>query len=148
MITTLENPKQSAQVAVADDPRWSRIVARDRAADGQFWYSVMTTGVYCRPPCPSRRANPENVQLHDTLEAAKATGFRPCKRCNPNGVSIAGENAAIVARACRLIEESEEMPALNDLAEAVGRSPSHFHRLFKATRGLTPTQYRSGGANE
>src|SRR2546429_615449 len=75
MITTLENPKKSAQVAAADDPRWARIAARDRSADGQFWYSVMTTGVYCRPSCPSRTANPQNVQLHDTLEAAKATGM-------------------------------------------------------------------------
>jgi AraC family transcriptional regulator, regulatory protein of adaptative response / methylated-DNA-[protein]-cysteine methyltransferase len=141
MITTLENPKKSAQVAVADDPRWARIVARDRAADGQFWYSVMTTGVYCRPSCPSRTANPQNVQLHDTLEAAKATGFRPCKRCNPDGPSIDCENADIVAKACRLIEESEEEPSLTELAEAVGRSASYFHRVFKAATGLTPKDY-------
>src|SRR5882757_3650761 len=141
MITTLENPKKSAQVAVADDPRWARVVARDRTADGQFWYSVMTTGVYCRPPCPSRTANPKNVQLHHSLEAAKATGFRPCKRCNPDGPSIDGENAAMVARACRLIEQSEEEPSLTALAEAVDRSPSYFHRLFKATTGLTPKAY-------
>src|SRR6266567_3804956 len=141
MITTLENPKKSAQVAAADDPRWARIVARDRGADGQFWYSVMTTGVYCRPPCPSRTANPQNVQLHDTLEAAKATGFRPCRRCNPEGPSIDCENAAIVARACRLIEQSEEEPSLTDLAEAVGRSAGYFHRLFKAATGLTPKDY-------
>ncbi|SRR5712692_1332830 len=141
MITTLENPKKSMQVAVADDPRWARIVARDRAADGQFWYSVITTGVYCRPSCPSRTANPQNVQLHDTLAAAKATGFRPCRRCNPDGPSIDGENAAIVANACRLIEQSEEEPSLAELAEAVGRSASYFHRLFKAATGLTPKDY-------
>jgi AraC family transcriptional regulator of adaptative response/methylated-DNA-[protein]-cysteine methyltransferase len=141
MITTLENPKKYSQVAVADDPRWTRIVARDRAADGQFWYSVMTTGVYCRPSCPSRTANPQNVQLHDTLEAAKATGFRPCKRCNPDGPSIDCENAAIVAKACRLIEQSEEEPSLTELADAVGRSASYFHRVFKAATGLTPKGY-------
>jgi AraC family transcriptional regulator of adaptative response/methylated-DNA-[protein]-cysteine methyltransferase len=141
MMTTLENPKISRQVAVADDPRWVRIVARDRTADGQFWYSVMTTGVYCRPSCPSRTANPQNVQLHDTLEAAKATGFRPCKRCNPDGVSIDAENAATVAKACRLIEQSEEEPSLADLAGMVGRSASYFHRLFKAATGLTPKDY-------
>ena len=141
MITTLENPKKSVQVAVADDPRWARIVARDRSADGQFWYSVMTTGVYCRPSCPSRTANPQNIQLHDTLEAAKATGFRPCRRCNPEGPSIDCENAAIVAKACRLIEQSEEEPSLTDLAEAVGRSAGYFHRLFKAATGLTPKDY-------
>jgi AraC family transcriptional regulator, regulatory protein of adaptative response / methylated-DNA-[protein]-cysteine methyltransferase len=141
MTSKLETKKAVTRNSVADDPRWARIVARDRTADGLFWYSVMTTGVYCRPSCASRTANPKNVQLHDTLEAAKATGFRPCKRCNPDGISIAGENAAIVARACRLIEHSEELPTLNDLAQAVDLSSSHFHRLFKATTGLTPKEY-------
>ena len=140
-MTILRSSHGPAEISVADDPRWARVVARDRLADGQFWYSVMTTGVYCRPSCPSRTANPKNVQLHDTLEAAKATGFRPCKRCNPDGLSTAGENAAIVARACRLIEKSEDEPSLADLARAVDRSPSHFHRLFKATTGLTPKAY-------
>lgn len=141
MTTTLEKKTSVTRALVTDDPRWARIIARDPTADGFFWYSVVTTGVYCRPSCASRHANPKNVQLHDSLEIAKATGFRPCKRCNPDGVSIDGKNAAIVARACRLIEESEEEPALNDLAEAVGRSTSHFHRLFKATTGLTPKEY-------
>jgi AraC family transcriptional regulator of adaptative response/methylated-DNA-[protein]-cysteine methyltransferase len=141
MTMTLERPQPSMPPEMADDPRWARIVARDKTADGCFWYSVATTGIYCRPSCPSRTANPRNVQLHDTLAAAKATGFRPCKRCNPDGISIEGENAAIIAQACRLIEESEEEPSLNDLAEAVGRSPSYFHRMFKAITGLTPKDY-------
>src|SRR5262249_1709084 len=89
----------SAPTSVEDDPRWVWIVARSRAADGHLWYSVSTTGVYCRPSCPSRAANPRNVQLHDTLESARRTGFRPCKRCNPDGPSIEAENAALVARA-------------------------------------------------
>jgi AraC family transcriptional regulator, regulatory protein of adaptative response / methylated-DNA-[protein]-cysteine methyltransferase len=141
MTMTLERPQPSMPPEIADDPRWVRIVARDKTANGCFWYSVATTGIYCRPSCPSRTANPRNVQLHDTLAAAKATGFRPCKRCNPDGISIDGENAAIIAQACRLIEESEEEPSLNDLAEAVGRSPSYFHRMFKAITGLTPKDY-------
>src|ERR1700737_3723237 len=86
-------------------------------------YSVYTTGVYCRPSCPSRTANPNNVQLHDTLESAKATGFRPCKRCNPDGPSIEDENAILVAKACRIIAESEEELSMEELAAAVGRSP-------------------------
>ncbi len=126
---------------VADDPRWARIVARDRSADGHLWYSVATTGVYCRPSCPSRVANPGNVQLHDSLEDARATGFRPCRRCKPDGPSIEAEHATLIATACRIIEESEEAPALEALAEAVGRSPSYFHRLFKASTGLTPKAY-------
>jgi AraC family transcriptional regulator of adaptative response/methylated-DNA-[protein]-cysteine methyltransferase len=81
------------------------------------------------------------VQLHDTLEAAKATGFRACKRCNPDGLSAGRKNAAIVARACRLIEKSEDELSLSALASAADLSPSHFHRLFKATTGLTPKAY-------
>src|SRR5689334_1766190 len=141
MSSAFAKPRKSTLPLVADDPRWARIVARDNTADGHMWYSVSTTGVYCRPSCPSRTANPENVQLHDTLESAKATGFRPCKRCNPDGPSIESENAALVARACRIVEESEEEPSLEVLAAAVGRSPSYFHRVFKAATGVTPKDY-------
>src|ERR1700730_8069303 len=136
-----EEHRRQNQAVVANDPRWARIVARDRTADGHLWYSVLTTGVYCRPSCPSRIANPKNVLLHDTIEQAKATGFRPCKRCHPDGLSVEAENVAIVARACRLIEESEEEPSLADLAAAAGCSPSYFHRRFKAAAGLTPKDY-------
>jgi AraC family transcriptional regulator, regulatory protein of adaptative response / methylated-DNA-[protein]-cysteine methyltransferase len=136
-----EERQRQNQAVVANDPRWARIVARDRTADGHLWYSVLTTGVYCRPSCPSRIANPRNVLLHDTLEEAKATGFRPCKRCNPDGLSVEAENVSIAARACRLIEESEEEPSLADLAAAAGCSPSYFHRRFKAATGLTPKDY-------
>jgi AraC family transcriptional regulator, regulatory protein of adaptative response / methylated-DNA-[protein]-cysteine methyltransferase len=133
--------RKSAPASIADDPRWARIVAREKTVDGHLWYSVVTTGVYCRPSCPSRTANPKNVQLHDSLESAKATGFRPCKRCNPDGLSAEAENTALVARVCRIIEESEEEPSLEELAGAVGRSPSYFHRIFKATTGVTPKEY-------
>ena len=130
-----------AAMAVIDDPRWARVLARDKTADGQFWYSVATSGVYCRPSCPSRGANPKNVRLHDSLDSARATGFRPCKRCKPDGPSIDAENAALVARACRMIEEREEEPSLDELAGALGLSPGYFHRLFKAGAGLTPKAY-------
>ncbi|MEO5814507.1 MAG: bifunctional DNA-binding transcriptional regulator/O6-methylguanine-DNA methyltransferase Ada [Gemmatimonadaceae bacterium] len=124
-----------------DDPRWTRILARDRSADGEFWYSVATTGVYCRPSCPSRAANPRNVQLHDSLDSARATGCRPCKRCKPDRNSANDESAAIVAKACRMIAESGVELSLAELAEAVGLSASYFHRLFRATTGLTPKDY-------
>lgn len=129
--------------AVAQDPRWARILARDKSADGQLWYSVLTTGVYCRPSCPSRLANPKNVQLHDTLESARATGFRPCKRCNPEAQSPEARHADVVTKACRLIEESEEVPSLDALAQAAGLSPGYFHRVFKVATGLTPKGYAS-----
>jgi AraC family transcriptional regulator, regulatory protein of adaptative response / methylated-DNA-[protein]-cysteine methyltransferase len=141
MSSTFANTRKSSLPSVADDPRWASIVAREVTADGHFWYSVSTTGVYCRPSCPSRTANPKNVQLHDTLKNAKATGFRPCRRCNPDGRSIRAESTTLVARACRIIEEREEEPSLSELANAVGRSPSHFHRMFKAATGVTPKNY-------
>lgn len=132
---------KAAISSVANDPRWARIVGRDKAADGHLWYSVSTTGVYCRPSCPSRVANPRNVQLHDNIESARATGFRPCQRCNPEGPSFEYENATLIVKACRIIEESEEEPSLEELADRVGRSPSYFHRVFKAVTGLTPKNY-------
>ena len=128
-------------IATIDDPRWERILARDRTADGEFWYSVTTTGVYCRPSCPSRRPNPTNAVLHDTLDAARATGFRACKRCNPEAASRDSENAILIEKACRLIERSDESLPLAKLAEAVGLSPGYFHRLFKAMIGVTPKDY-------
>jgi AraC family transcriptional regulator of adaptative response/methylated-DNA-[protein]-cysteine methyltransferase len=132
---------KSNPATAADDPRWAQLVARDKSADGQFWYSVSTTGVYCRPSCASRTANPDNVQLHASLQSAKATGFRPCRRCNPDGLSLLAENASLVAKACRFIENSEEAPSLEAIAKAVGLSPGYFHRVFKAATGLTPKSY-------
>ena len=123
------------------DRRWARVVARDASADGEFWYSVATTGVYCRPSCPSRLANRANVALHDSLEAARATGFRPCRRCRPEGPSRQAQIADVVARVCRLIEDAETEPALAELAAAVGRSPGHLHRTFRRATGLTPKAY-------
>src|ERR1700739_1587192 len=106
MATLLAELQKWTPASGADEPRLARIAARDRTADGHVWYSVSTTGVYCRPSCPSRAANPKNVQLHDTLASARATGFRPCKRCNPDGPSVDTENAALIAPACKIIEES------------------------------------------
>ena len=141
MTAMLAKTSRAPLRSVADDPRWARVVARDKAADGQFWYSVSTTGVYCRPSCASRTANPSNVRLHDTLASAKAAGFRPCRRCNPDGPSSETENAALVAKACRMIEQSADAPSLDQLADTVGLSQSHFHRVFKAATGLTPKGY-------
>ncbi|MBB2200069.1 bifunctional DNA-binding transcriptional regulator/O6-methylguanine-DNA methyltransferase Ada [Gluconacetobacter tumulisoli] len=123
------------------DPRWARIVARDPSADGAFWYSVATTGVYCRPSCPSRTAKAAHVRLHDTQADARAAGFRPCLRCRPDDAPRAVRNAAIVAAACRTIDQAEDLPSLDDLAGAAGLSPAYFHRMFKAETGLTPRDY-------
>ena len=126
---------------ITQDPRWARVVARDRTADGVFWYSVATTGIYCRPSCPSRLANPKNVRLHENIDAAEAAGFRACRRCNPGGMSIEAANAAIVTKACRLLDDASEPLSLTQLAESVELSPQYFHRLFKKVTGLTPKAY-------
>jgi len=130
---------------ITQDPRWASIVTRDRTADGTFWYSVATTGVFCRPSCPSRRANPKNVRLHESVAAAEAAGFRACRRCNPGGISIEAANNAIVAKACKLIDEAGETLSLAQVAESVELSPHYFHRLFKKATGLTPKAYAVAG---
>jgi AraC family transcriptional regulator, regulatory protein of adaptative response / methylated-DNA-[protein]-cysteine methyltransferase len=126
------------------NPRWARVLARDRSMDGTFYYSVATTGVYCRPSCPSRPANPKNVRFHDSIADAEAAGFRACKRCKPDQPSADGQHVETVARICRLIERAEEIPPLGELAKAAGLSPGYFHRVFKAVTGVTPKQYASG----
>jgi len=127
--------------AVARNPRWARVVARDKSADGLFWYGVATTGVYCRPSCPSRAANPKNVGFFETTTAAEGAGFRPCRRCNPAGLSTEAENVAIITKACRSINDADQAPSLAEMATAADLSPSYFHRLFKAVTGVTPKAY-------
>lgn len=129
------------QLKLAEDPRWSRIVARDASADGAFWYSVATTGVYCRPSCPSRTANPQNVRIHVTLAEARRTGARACLRCRPDAADLHAAQAEQVAAACRRIEAAETMPTLAELAAAAGMSPGHFQRRFKAATGVSPRAY-------
>ena len=124
-----------------ESARWAALAARDAAADGAFFYSVRTTGVYCRPSCAARPARPENVAFHATTADAEAAGFRPCKRCKPDQAPLAQRNAAAVAAACQLIESAEEAPGLEALAAEAGMSPFHFHRVFKSVTGVTPKAY-------
>lgn len=127
--------------ATKNDPRWIAIVKRDASADRKFYYSVKTTGVYCRPSCAARLARPENVQYHLSCAEAEKAGFRPCKRCKPNQPAVTNHNAKKIAQACRLIEQSDETLSLGELAEHAGLSVYHFHRTFKAITGLTPKEY-------
>jgi AraC family transcriptional regulator of adaptative response/methylated-DNA-[protein]-cysteine methyltransferase len=140
MISAMAKPKDHA-VSAGDGERWEAVQRRDRSADGQFFYAVLTTGVYCRPSCPSRLPLCENVRFHATREAAERAGFRPCKRCRPDGEGLDEQHAAAVAKACRLIETAAEMPSLDELAREVGMSRFHFHRIFKAATGVTPKAY-------
>jgi AraC family transcriptional regulator of adaptative response/methylated-DNA-[protein]-cysteine methyltransferase len=123
------------------DPRWAAVLARDPASDGRFVYAVRSTGIYCRPTCPSRRAHPENVAFYPDPAAAEQAGFRPCRRCRPDGPSPALRQAATIADLCRHIESAEQPPTLDQLAARAGLSAYHLHRQFKAATGLTPGAY-------
>src|SRR5437016_11372289 len=105
-----------------NEQRWLAVQRRDPAADGQFVYSVATTGVYCRPTCPSRLALRENVAFYDSAADAERAGFRPCRRCQPAGASQQERYAAAAAKACRMIETSDSPPRLDALAGSVGLS--------------------------
>ncbi len=139
--------KQAARAATLADPRWVAVQARDAHADGSFFYSVRSTGVYCRPSCSARAARPENVAFHATAAEAERAGFRPCRRCRPDQPSLAQQQAAMVTAACRAIEHAETAPTLEQLAQPSGLSPFHFHRVFKAVTGVTPKQYAAAHRN-
>src|SRR4029453_19396512 len=101
-------------VATTTDPRWAAVVARDPEADGTFVYSVRTTGVYCRPSCAARMPRPENVDFHSTTADAERAGFRACKRCKPDQIPLAEQQAAKVAELCRFIESAEYVVSLGE----------------------------------
>lgn len=124
-----------------DDPQWAAVTGRDIEADGAFVYAVTTTGVYCRPSCPSRRPKRHNVRFFALGREAEAAGFRPCLRCRPTEPSTAQRHALAVEDACRTLERGT-VP-LADLARAAAISPHHFHRIFKAHTGLTPRAFAS-----
>lgn len=124
-----------------DQARWRALAQREQQADGVYVYGVATTRVYCRPVCPSKLPNRDNVRFFDTFEEAERAGYRPCKRCNPRSPDGQHPHFDTILQACRLIEESEELPSLAELADAVSLSPSYFHRLFKRMVGVTPKQY-------
>lgn len=127
--------------ATLSDPRWPDVHARNSAADGRFWFAVATTGVFCRPGCGARTPRPENVRFFDTIDAAKAAGFRACKRCRPEGLSDAAANRVLVEAACQRIDSAEREPTLAELAADADQSPYHFQRMFKAALGISPKQY-------
>ncbi len=134
-------PTRPRATATVQDPRWQAVVDRDARCDGQFVYSVRTTGVFCRPSCPSRRANPENVQFHATNVLARQAGFRPCLRCRPEASDPLAHHRDIVSDLCRHIQCAPTPPTLAELALRSGLSAFHLHRIFKAHTGLTPRAF-------
>lgn len=125
-----------------DRERWRAVATRDARAEGAFVYAVLTTGVYCRPTCPSRRPLRKNAIFFDDPQAAAAAGFRACRRCAPDGGDRDSRTKAILA-ACRSIDTAETPPSLAVLAADAGLSPHHFHRVFKSIVGVTPKAYAS-----
>lgn len=134
---------RGAGIAPELERQWRAVVKRDRDADGKFYYAVRSTGVYCKPSCASRLANPRNVAFFSTCEDAERAGFRPCKRCRPHEAGRRERQAAKIAEICRAIEAADEAPTLGELARKAGMSPYHFHRVFKAVAGVTPKAYAS-----
>ena len=128
-------------LATVSDPRWPAVATRDPQADGRFFHSVRTTGVYCRPSCAARPPRPENVAFHATAADARRAGFRACLRCRPDEPSQADRQAKLVADLCRLLETAETAPTLDQLARHAKVSAYHLHRVFKAVTGLTPRAY-------
>lgn len=118
--------------------RLAQRLARDPDADGRFWCSVVTTGIYCRPSCPSRHARPDHIRFHDTLDDARRTGFRPCRRCHPDGRGLTEERRFLVDKACEIIRRSGGAATTAEVAQALGVSPSHLYRVFQQVLKQTP----------
>jgi AraC family transcriptional regulator, regulatory protein of adaptative response / methylated-DNA-[protein]-cysteine methyltransferase len=133
MKSTAENPSEVR--------RWQAIVERDSSLDGTFVFGVSSTGIFCRPSCPSKRARRENVRFFDHAVAAEKAGFRACLRCRPKAAD-ANPQSALVRSICRFIEQHiEDRITLNLLAKEFRRSPFHLLRTFKAVLGVTPKAY-------
>ncbi|WP_318369294.1 bifunctional DNA-binding transcriptional regulator/O6-methylguanine-DNA methyltransferase Ada [Enterobacter sp.] len=124
-----------------DEHRWQAVLDRNPAADDQFVFAVITTGIYCRPSCRARHALRQNVQFYPDAAGARAAGFRPCKRCQPDAANADERRLESIARACRILEQDTPV-TLESLAQQVAMSPYHFHRLFKAETGLTPKAWQ------
>lgn len=125
-----------------EEERWQAVLRRDGGCDGRFVYAVRSTGIYCRPSCPARRPRREMVEFYASPEEAERAGYRPCRRCRPDGATPAEPNLDLVGAICRYLDEAREpAPTLADLGRRFGLSPSHLQRTFKRIVGVSPRQY-------
>ena len=120
---------------ISQEEAFAAFDARDRSMDGRFFVAVKTTGIYCKPSCPARHPRRENIELMPNAAAARAAGFRPCKRCRPDEV---GRDRAAVERAIERIKAQSAPISLAELAAEVEYAPHHFQRLFTRSVGVSP----------
>ncbi|MEQ9726924.1 bifunctional DNA-binding transcriptional regulator/O6-methylguanine-DNA methyltransferase Ada [Pseudomonas sp. WHRI 8822A] len=133
---------------MSEERRWQAVCERDATQDGRFVFAVRSTGIYCRPSCPARRPRRDNVSFHDGPAQAETAGYRPCKRCSPQGISPAEQLDALVTAACRLLDGDGKPPTLGELAARIGLSPSHLARAFKMRTAMTPKAWASARRRE
>src|SRR5437870_4857688 len=127
---------------VDEERYWQAVLAREASYDGAFIYAVRSTGVYCRPTCPSRRPRREQVVFFAQPDAAEQAGFRACRRCRPGVAAHADAQTDLAQRACRMIEAHTDEPlTLEELGAQIGVSPHHLQRTFKRVIGISPRQY-------
>lgn len=141
----------TATATATDEARWHAVLARETSGPGGdgFVYAVSTTGIYCRPGCPSRRPKRAHVVFFATAGQALAAGYRPCRRCRPDAAAAppADRGADVVAQVRARLDaagtdaDADAEPSLSDLAAALGLSPAHLQRVFSAAVGITPKQY-------
>jgi AraC family transcriptional regulator, regulatory protein of adaptative response / methylated-DNA-[protein]-cysteine methyltransferase len=122
------------------EKQWRQVMERDARQDGRFVFAVRTTGIYCRPSCPSRRPRRDSVEFFADPRQAERAGYRACLRCKPTEISA---QARAVTRARQLLDEAEGVVTLAELSKTVGVSPFHLQRLFKRAAGLSPREYQS-----
>src|SRR5215470_7661091 len=141
ILTSVSRAPQQRIKVTSDDTLWQAVLARDGTSDGKFVFAVSSTGVYCRPSCPSKRPRRENVTFFRHAGEAEGAGFRECLRCRPR--SIAGNpRQALIKSVCRYIEQHLDEPiTLSQLGAQFGQSPYHLQRTFKAMLGITPKEY-------
>lgn len=140
---TSAHTSAAARLAGSDSVRWDRVLARDRSADGSFVYAVTSTGVFCKPSCPSRRPRRDRVRFFSDTVTAVAAGFRPCKRCRPTNVTADRITSALRRVAAYLDAHIEDAVPLSQLGRVAGLSPSHLQRRFKEELGLSPREYHA-----
>src|SRR5262249_51208465 len=135
------NVGQLEMPQITEDSRWQAVLARDGASDGKFVFAVSSTGVYCRPSCPSKRPRRENVAFYRSPKEAESAGFRECLRCRPGAVA-GNPREELVKAICRYIEQHLDEPVtLSQLGKEFRQSPFHLQRTFKSVLGITPKEY-------